>query len=137
MVKFVSFEDIDTSLITISGLCGISYGAHFLCAPKHAHRMYYEASTPGSTTYEQWFGASLVGQGSTVLNQNNVITAKKKKKDVLKLLGVYQLGMACLQAHHMHKGGMKKEYGFPSLAVQAGLSTACFVRGFATDDAEE
>jgi hypothetical protein len=136
MVKFVSFEDIDTSLITISGLSGISYGAHFLCAPKHAHSLYYDETTPGSKTYEQWFGASLLGLGSTVLNQNNVITAKKKKKDALKLLGVFQLGMACVQAHHMHKGGMKKKIGFPSLAIQAGLSTACFVRGF-TDDTEE
>jgi len=59
MVKFISFEDFDSSVITCSGLFAGGYTTQMLFAPKFANTLYFEDHVSEGGVYTEWFGAAL------------------------------------------------------------------------------
>ena len=137
MVKFISFEDFDSSVITCSGLFTAGYATQMLFAPKLANKLYFEDHVSQVGVYTEWFGAALAMNAVGTLNQNSLGLTSKQKKGALKCLGAIHTASGALQLKQMYQNDFQIPIGVASVAIQASLAALCFARGFAKCNVNE
>jgi hypothetical protein len=56
-MKFISFEDPESTILSLSALSGLTCGPLNLIAPNEAHDMFYESTVPKNPSCSRWYVA--------------------------------------------------------------------------------
>jgi len=129
----VSCEDLDSTLITLTGLTNATYSAQMCGAPKWAQTMYFEDHVNSSPQWQQWFAAGLAMTATSTCAVNACSLTKAQKKTVLKACGTNHAIAVGLMAKQMADGDFKKPIGFATVGLLGVQAVACFARAFHKD----
>ncbi|KAI8100721.1 hypothetical protein M9434_005112 [Picochlorum sp. BPE23] len=136
-MKFISFEDPESTILSLSALSGATCGAVNLFAPNEGHDMFFEEATPKNPSCTRWLGHAVTSTAIMTASHNTEDHTVCAKKDTLKALSVVHGSMAGLMAYDLYKEDVKKPLAIGHICLHAGLATACLVRGFAKDKEEK
>eukprot|EP00889_Picochlorum_renovo_P000408 jgi/Picre1/27438/NNA_000405.t1 len=135
MVKTpLSFEDIDSSLISLAGLTNAAYSAQMFLLPKQQHKLYYEDHVNESPQWQQWWATGLATNAVSAFSFCPRTLTKAQKKTVLKACGTNYAIASSVIAKQMADGDFKKPIGFATIGFLGLQSVACFARAFRKDD---
>lgn len=129
----VSFEDVDSTLISLTGLSNAVHSAQMFGAPTILHRRYYEDHVVSSPQWQQWWAGGLAMNASTVFAMNACSLTKAQKKTALKACGVNNAIAVGIIAKHMVDGDFKKPIGIATVGLVGAQAVACFARAFRKD----
>lgn len=59
-MRFISFEDPESTILSLSALSGASCGVVNLVAPNEGHDMFYEETVPKNPSCSRWYAADIV-----------------------------------------------------------------------------
>ncbi|WPT13603.1 hypothetical protein PSENEW3_00001441 [Picochlorum sp. SENEW3] len=135
MVKtLLSFEDIDSSLISLTALSNAAYSAQMFFLPKQQHQLYYEDHVNECPQWQQWWATGLAMNTVSAFSLTQSSLTKAQKKVALKACGANNALAAGIIAKQMADGDFKKPIGFATIGFIGLQSVACFARAFRKDD---
>ena len=124
----VSFEDVDSALISLCGLTNAVYSAQMFGTPKMQHRIYFEDHVASCPQWQQWWAGGLAMNATASFALNACSLTKAQKKTALKACGVNNTIAVGLIAKQMADGDFKKPIGFATIGLVGAQAVACFAR---------
>lgn len=134
-MKFLSFEDTDSALISLSSLSALSFGLPNLVAPDVGKDLAWEDTVNADQSAVRFMGHGISTAGLTTGLLNNV--SASDKKDTLKVMSAVHLSVAAMVGHATHKQEMKQPVGIANVILHSALAVACAARGFKKDDEDD
>jgi hypothetical protein len=133
----VSFEDVDSTLITLCGLSNATYSAQMFAAPKMQHKLYFEDHVVSCPQWQQWWAGGLAMNATSCFALNACSLTKAQKKTALKACGVNNTIAVGLIAKQMVDGDFKKPIGFATIGLVGAQAVACFARALCKEDDDD
>ena len=129
----VSFEDVDSTLMTLTGLSNSVFSAQMFGAPEILHRRYYEDHVVSCPQWQQWWAGGLAMNASSIFAMNACSLTRAQKKTALKACGVNNAIVVGIIAKHMADGDFRKPIGCATIGLVGAQAVACFARAFRKD----
>eukprot|EP00889_Picochlorum_renovo_P003435 jgi/Picre1/30465/NNA_005829.t1 len=136
-MKFISFEDPESTILSLSALSGLTCGPLNLIAPNEAHDMFYESTVPKNPSCSRWFGHAVTSACIMTASHNTEDHTVCAKRDTLKTLSVVHGSVAGLMGYDLYKRRDQEASCHWHICCMQDLATACLVRGFAKDKEEK
>lgn len=126
--SLLSCEDLDSALITLSGLSNAMYSVQMFGLPKLQQKLYFEDHVNESKQWQQWWANGLAMNSVATLTMNACHLTKAQKKTALKACGTTNVLAAGLIAKQMIDGDFKKPIGCATIGIVGIQAVACFAR---------
>jgi hypothetical protein len=134
-MKFLTFEDTDSTLLSLSSLSALSFGVPNLVAPDAAKGIAWEDTVAADASSVRFMGHGISTAGVTTGLLNNL--SASDKKDALKVVSAVHLSVAAMVGHATHTKDLKQSVGVANVILHSALAIACAARGFRKDDEED
>lgn len=127
-MKFINFEDTDSTLISLSSLSALSFGVPNLVSPDLGKEVAWEDTVAADQTAIRFMGHGISTAGVCTGMLNNL--SSSDKKDALKVMSAVHLTVAGMVGHATHNKEMKQPVGIANVILHSALAIACAARGF-------
>lgn len=131
-MKFFSFEDTDSTLLSLSSASALGFGLPNLVAPEAGKSMAWEDTVAADPSAVRFVGHGISVAGVTTGLLNNL--SASDKKDALKVMSAVHLSVVALVGHATHNKEIKQPVGVANVIIHSALAIACAARGFKKED---
>jgi hypothetical protein len=134
-MKFLTFEDTDSVVLSLSSVSALGFGLPNLVAPDAGKSIAWEDTVAADATAIRFMGHGISTVGVTTGLLNNLSTSDKK--DALKVLSAVHLSVAAMVGHATYNKDLKQPVGVANVILHSALAVACAARGFKNEEDED
>ena len=134
-MKFLTFEDTDSTLLSLCSVSALGFGLPNLLAPDAGKSIAWEDTVAADASVVRFMGHGISTAGVTTGLLNNLSVSDKK--DALKVMSAVHLSVAAMVGHATHNKDLKQPVGIANVILHSALAVACAARGFKKEDEED